>query len=250
MSFESSPLFKNTKKLPEDNDDLITNSIPLEKEHLNETNAHKQAREGFAMIYENSSDPHKRLSDIMKHIDPFFTYIDKAILPQEKIDNIKTKLQMSLSIENKDEFANFITKTIEPLIDIKNNNRAEFEKAHAQAMNESRGFIEINRLLSYGKSGSIIHIHAPAGKTVDNKITLYRDGMTKLAEVVHNDSEIKNITATSYIVAEHPGLFKRAGFTIGDVTKEFKEEHYYNEKATIKKATISREDFLQRFYKK
>jgi len=135
-------------------------------------------------------------------------------------------------------------------LDIRELHADKFEEAQARYMNESGGFTEINRLLSYEKSGSVIYIHAPAGKTVDNKITLYREGMRRLAEIVEKDPEVEKITTISYLVAEHPGLFTTIGFEVGEVSDEIRQQNFVSEEHGIKRAEISREKFLKRFLKK
>lgn len=109
----------------------------------------------------------------------FFKHIDKKILPEEKINEIKTALLTYKNTSEKQQFLDEIMKALKPVLDLREANADKFEEAQARAMNESGGFIEINRLLSYGKSGPIIHIHAPAGETINNKITLYREGKSK-----------------------------------------------------------------------
>lgn len=260
MEIISSPSIENTKKSKEkifphqesseknsDPDKVIKEQEAPEQQQ--EPDVYEQARMQITTLCEEHEDPKEILKVIMKKVDPFFQHIDKKILPEEKIEEIKENLEACALVQNKDEFIRLTTEALKPMLDIREEYTPGFEDAQAKAMNETGGFIEINRLLSYGQHGAIVHIHAPAGKTVENKIGLYRNGMTKLAEIVNNDPEIKEIIATSYIVDQHPGLFTRFGFKIEDVTEEFKRKYFAGEKRKIKKASINREDFLEKFLK-
>lgn len=71
-----------------------------------------------------------------------------------------------------------------------------------------------------------------------------------MAKIVAEDPEIQWIEETSFIVAEHPGLFTRDNFTISEVSQEFKQKHFPGETREIKKASLGREEFLKRFLPK
>ena len=210
---------------------------------------YKRVRSQFESYYNGSTDPNERTKAIIERIDPFLQYMDRSVLSEDTVDEIKMKLQECGKIDDKSRFLDAVMVVLRPILNLREMHKKQFEDAQARAMNESGGFIEINRVLSYGKSGPIIHFHAPAGETVDNKLTLYRSGMKRLAEIVNEDPSVKEIIATSPLVAEHERLFSRAGFTLEEVSEEFKEEHFPGEERDVKKAWISREDFLKRFLK-
>lgn len=251
MGFESWPSFQKSPETPKEEKTAQSHESDQEEQEnqQKESDLYKRARAQFSSFFDEFSDPNERISAIIKRIEPFFQHIDKKILPEEKADEIKNALLACENISDKQQFLDGIMEALKPALEIREAHADKFEEAQARAMNESGGFTEINRLLSYGKSGPIIHIHAPAGESVGNKISLYRDGMKKLAEIVNNDPEIKEITATSYLVASHPGLFTRAGFKVEDVSDEFRQEHFAGEEREIKIAKIDREEFLRRFLK-
>lgn len=235
---------KNSKKA------TIESPRKQEEYEEGESELYKQVRVGLGTICDKFEKPEERIAEIMKKVEPFFKHIDKNILSEEKIEEIRKNLDACIFIKDKKESLDVIMKALKPAIDVKRDNAYKYEEAQYRAMNESNDFIEINRLLSYGKSGPTIHIHAPAGRTVDNKITLYREGMKRLAEIINNDPEIKEVTATSPLVAEHQGLFTRSGFSIEDVPEEAKKEHFSGEEREIKAAIIDREKFLEKFLRK
>lgn len=251
MGFESWPSFqKPPEKAKEEKTARSQESDQEGLKNHHESDLYKRARAQFGRFFDEFSDPNERINAIIKRIEPFFQHIDKKILSEENANNIRNALLACENISDKQQFLDEIMAALRPAIEIREAHADKFEYAQARAMNESGGFTEINRLLSYGKHKHMIHIHAPAGETVDNKISLYREGMRKLAEIVDNDPEIKEITATSYLVASHLGLFTRAGFTVEDISDEFRQEHFVGEKREIKIAKIDREEFLRRFLKR
>lgn len=217
---------------------------------FSESDIYKSARRVMKVIFEKYDKPEERREEIVKKVEPFFSYLDKEILPDHILDEIKIEIDAHVFIPDKKEFLEAMIKTLKPILDLKEKYPRKFEDAQAKAMNELGGLTEINRLLSYEKYKSTIQIHAPAGKTIDNKLGLYREGMRKLAEIVNKDPEVKQIETTSSLVAEHQGLFIRIGFKVEKVTEEFKREHFAGEEGEVKRASISREEFLNRFFKK
>lgn len=251
----SSPEFKPNERSLSANKQESASNIKLSNTIENpstpeEPEIYIRARASLFEICQNYDNSIERTSQIIKKVEPFLKHIDKNILPDEKINKILIDLESCSLISDKNEYLDTIMKILVPVLDIRELHTDKFESAQAKAMNESGGFTEINRLLSYGKNYHTIHIHAPAGTAVGNKITLYRDGMKKLAEIINDDSEIKEVTASSHLVASHPGLFSKAGFQIEDVTNEFRNQYFSGEEREIKRATIKREEFLERFLKK
>ncbi len=214
----------------------------------NRNDLYKHAKIMIDNFCEQYSDPKERIDSIMEKIETFFKHIDKKVFSEEKIEEVKNKLNDCKDI-SEDEFTDKAMDALVPILDIKKSNPGKFEEAQAHAFNEASDFIEINRLLSYGKSGSIMHIHAPPGETVENKTTLYLRGMKDLAQIVKNDPEIKEITATSFLVSDHQRLFERAGFKVEELLEEMRERHFSKEKKDVKKASIGREEFLEKWLK-
>lgn len=214
-----------------------------------EPEIYKEARTQIEQYINTSQDNHEAIMKISDSLESFFKQIDRELLSDEQIEEIRNSLLNCEKISDPKELANELTDIIKPLLDIKQNEQKKFEEIQARVMNETNGFKEINRLLSYGKDNDVIHIHAPAGKLVDNKFSLYRQGMRDLAKIISEDPEIKIITATSYLVAEHPGLFTLMGFEVRELSEEEKKEHFADYPGKICKAEISREEFLKKFLK-
>lgn len=200
-------------------------------------------------IYEQYDNPKDRNNAILERLNNLFNYLDKGIFSENEIEKVKNGINSCLFIDDKKQYIETIMKFLIPLVILKEKHADEFEYALAKQTNNKYNFIEINRLLSYGKNKSVIHLHASAGKTVPNKIGLYRNGLIELAKIINDDPEIKTITASSYLVSEHQGLFIKLGFKISDINDDFKQKYFPWETRDIKEASINREDFLCRYFK-
>ena len=126
-----------------------------------------------------------------------------------------------------------------------------FESLNSLKKNKNREFTAINELLSYGKDEDLIHIHVVPDQKVENFMTSFRSGMERLAEMIDADKSIKEVTATSWIVAKHPKILERAGFVVdGEIEEVMRKAHFAGEKRTVWKAHISRKDLLKKYLNK
>jgi len=253
MGFESWPSFQKSSETSKEEKTALnreSENNQSSQENQQESDLFKQARAQISGFFDQYDNQQERIKAIQNRVESFFEHIDKKILPEEKVNEIRLAISACERTSDKQQFLDAIMTALKPVLDIKEKHADKFEEAQARAMNVLGGFTEINRLLSYGKSGPIIHIHAPAGEAVGNKITLYREGMRKLAELVESDPEIKEITATSHLVAAHPGIFTKSGFKVNELSDEFRQQHFAGDEREIKIAKINREEFLKRFLKK
>lgn len=198
-------------------------------------------------VFDEHADPKDRIGAIVRGVGDFMSHFDETVLSSAAIDAVLADVRACEDIRDRDGFVEAVVRAVRPVMELRKTHPGLFEDAEAVRMNEGSDFIPLNRLVSYGKTGEIIHIHHVPGKTVSGKRTLYLDAMEKLAVIVSQDPEVKLITATSWIVAEHPKMFELSGFDIGDVSKEVRENHFAKEKRDIKTATIGRDELLRRF---
>jgi len=140
---------------------------------------------------------------------------------------------------------------LKPVTALKMNDPENFEKiVTAGIPTEKDEFVPLNEILSYGRGKDYVHIHLlPPGKVgLAALVKGSLDGLRELARIVREDETIKEITATSWIVAEHPKLLERMGFIMqGEIDEEMRDRHFRGDKRRISKATISREEFLRRY---
>lgn len=175
--------------------------------------------------------------------------IDAELLIGSDIEAMKLALLDCAKIKDQEHFLDAVMKIVNPIVDIKEHHKDKFEEVEARVMNEASNLTPINRLVSYGKSGDEIHIHHTPGTTVENKLRLYKEALAKLAEIVDKDPEIKKITAASWIVAKNPRMFTGAGFTVED-SNEYHKGNLDELNRKMNFASISRDDFLNRYLKK
>lgn len=225
-------------------------SFPKTIESEEQPKAYTEIKQKLEAICQTYSSPADRVDLILNKVKLLLRHIDHSIVSEEQAQTVCDKIEASVIIENQAEFVISLLDALKPIIDLKIKDFGEFEKSQIEAINDAHGWNKLNQLLSYGKSGPTIHLHVPAGESVSNKRDQYYEGLAKLAEIIEKDPEIQRVEATSFIVAKHPGLFVRDNFIISEVTKEFKQKYFPGEIKEIKRASISREDFLNKFLPK
>ena len=75
-----------------------------------------------------------------------------------------------------------------------------------------------------------------------------REGLEELAKTVKENQAVKRVEAISWIVADHPKILEKLGFTVvGEIDEEMRRKYYADDNRPIGRATVSREDFLRRY---
>jgi hypothetical protein len=205
----------------------------------------EDAKKGFGDIFDTHENGAERVKDILSRIKPF---LESQLVATE---NIQEALKECLVEENKDEFIKKAFLALESIINFKTNNPEEFEKIQREAFVEQGGFEKINEVLSYGKEGNNIHIHlAPSMELRAGLRGQVMKGLEELADIIEKNKEIKNITATSWIVAEHPKLMEKLGFRVNEeVSEELRRERFPGEERKMAEASMTREEFLEKYGK-
>ncbi|MDR3559119.1 MAG: hypothetical protein P4L62_04255 [Candidatus Pacebacteria bacterium] len=208
-----------------------------------EPEVYTEAKLKLEEIFNDNENGLDRINYIKAHIQPLAKLLENG-------EAMLRELADCVNISDKDQFVNSVFLVLKPLLDY----RIENPEAFGVRQPRDEEFIAINELLSYGLGDSHIHIHMVPDKKVENFISALKDGMRKLTEIVRNNENIKEVTATSWIVAEHPKLMERFGFVIdGEVDDNFRREHFAgdfdDETRPIWKAHISREALLEKYIK-
>ncbi|MDO8558956.1 MAG: hypothetical protein Q7R84_01360 [bacterium] len=208
----------------------------------------EQAQKGIGTFFDDNKDGQKRVENILSKIEPF--------LKSDLIDGDKVRqsLRGCSAIKEREEFIEKVLSSLEPISDLKKNNPEAFEEIERRVFVEGvevRGFKKINEILSYGVNEDFAHIHlAPAGQFGISVLKMVRGGLEELAKIVKENKEIKRVEAISWIVADHPKILERLGFTVvGEIDEEIRRKYHANDNGPISRATISREDFLSRYLK-
>ncbi len=157
-------------------------------------------------------------------------------------EELRRQLEECKKIQDKEEFSNKVKKILRPIGSALEKNPKEFIKLQRKLFAEAYGLTPLNEAFSYGINNGDLHLHlAPASDLSKlEKLKLFRSGFKNLREVVNAKQEVKEVSATSWIVESNPSLLKKLGFEIKKV--QMKEGA---ETRTVTRAIISREKFLK-----
>ena len=161
---------------------------------------------------------------------------------EKKISAIRSEFQR----KSKKDFDNISTQ------------EREAELAEQKRFIESSGSIELNRMLAYAQLKDAVILHVAPSRTLklSEKLRMLDDGLKKLADVLAENSKIKKVQGSSWIMQENPRLVEKLGFTVKDpslfqkaMDKVFDFILKKKTSGTYKNAFMNREDFLGRYYK-
>lgn len=163
----------------------------------------------------------------------------------ENREDIEKALDMCESIDSRDEFAEKVSEILKPIFDV-------LIDEHFQKNVGAEKKWLLNEVLSYTVEGDVVQIHIFFGKKEYSLAQKTIEGLEKLAQFVDKNPNIKTIEAISWIVSEYPKLIeKKMGFIIGgDVDPEYIREHFEGDDREIKRAYMTREDFLNKYLNK
>lgn len=195
----------------------------------------------------NAAPPGQKVETLTSRLSLLFSNIpeDKAA----KLESIFRELK-TVSIESEEDFAHTAATKLYAFI-TENFTAQELEARMRPIFIEQSGFIPLNEILSYGIYRSEAHIHLAPAKTkpVRETMELIKQGISELARKITTDEEMQHIdliTATSWIVAEHPRIMERLGFTIeGPINEEMKKEHFADETKDVSRCYMSKEELIR-----
>ena len=219
----------------------------LKQEEKKEDREIAEAKRNIGAFFDKHEDGQKIVKDILSKIEPF--------LRSDLIDGDKVRqsLKGCSTIKDREEFIEKVLSALGPISDLKKNNPGAFEEIERKAFIEgveARGFKKINEILSYGVSEDFVHIHlAPARQFgISGLKKMTQEGLEELAKTVKENQAVKRVEAISWIVADHPKILEKLGFTVvGEIDEEMRRKYYADDNRPIGRATVSREDFLRRY---
>lgn len=214
-------------------ENINTANNDREKEILRESGKGK-----LGIIFDSIQGGEERIGEIKESFEEILQNL------KEK-DEIRIDLDKCANIKDKNEFIKRVSEILKPATEL------AIEDFIKNNVGDKKRWL-LNEVLSYTVNGDIIQIHIFSGKKEYGLAQKVFEGLKELAEAVNKDPNIKTIEAISWIVSKHPKLIeKKMGFTIGgDVDPEYIKEHFDDEDGEIKKAYISRDDFLNRYLNK
>ena len=208
----------------------------------------KRAKDSFVRVFNDYKTGEERVGVLKERMN--------ALLMYGSFDDeaIKKLLESCSAAENEQEFVKNVFAALEPILMFRKENPEEFERITREIVMNKEGMKSLNEIMYYGVHGDLLHIHlAPARELGAMKLrTAIIEGLHRLAEIVKKDEEIKNIEATSWIVAHKSGakLIEKLGFDIeGEVDGEFKQKHFKDEERKVSRAVMAREELLKRYLK-
>lgn len=220
-----------------------------------ETPMEHAMRAEFENFYLEFPDAETRIIRLRERIAPWLTDEVMRMEVAKYVDPNKlfTNIEEAARANDKTEFVSAIIKAIEPLLRFQKENPEAFRAFKRRQFVEQNQSIAVNDAFSYRIDEGELKVDvAPVSDfKLADKLSMLRDGLWAIAAVIDRDPSIKIVSATSWIVAENPGLLKKMGFTIeGEIGKELREEHFRSEKRPVHRATMSREDFLKKYLNK
>jgi len=185
---------------------------------------------------------------------------DSGIFDEEKIQVVLSEMDGCIT-SDREEFIGSMMRVLAPIVEAQENNKKAMELAQRKSFLRSsvdkKQFIPIedtDDILSYGvggRNGDSIHIHLAPMRTLSTAEQLafakktVPEAFKKLVEVIKADESIKNVTATSYVVAAMPELFKRYGFEIEAMSSDSRDYSWGGEKRPVLRAVMNREKFIK-----
>lgn len=165
-------------------------------------------------------------------------------------DTLIAAVRTAASETDRAEFIERLSRALQPIIDLYAEKGEAFESVSRKSFIEQGGFTEVNQMVAYDIDGDEMHVHIPPnGMTgTGEKLQLLKAGLRGIATALAENSEVKQLRVESWIIAKHPRLLDRMGFTIeGAISDEEHRQGHGGEPRDVYRASISREEFLHRY---
>ncbi|HBB43816.1 MAG TPA: hypothetical protein DCZ83_00235 [Candidatus Yonathbacteria bacterium] len=229
---------------------------PLEQRLSIDTSAIRDAaREELGQSFDNNFGDKEKMEDRFESLLFKMDLLQKSGAVLNKEETVRG-LKESFNIKDKEVFVNYLLQVLDPIIMLRATQPDVFESVQREANLNNSGYLKLSEVLHFGLDGEEAQLHlAPSAELIKESGTgnfkkEVENGLEKLAEIIKSINKIKEIVATSWIVAKNPRLLEKLGFTIvGEISKEEKEKLFPDEKRTIAKAFMTREEFLARYGK-
>lgn len=174
----------------------------------------------------------------------------RSALPDLSLTSVRQELEKIADAATAEEYGAQLLRIFKPFLELAQTHPTEFGEMRRRNFLAGGEFVRINDIVSYGISGDDLYIHfSPAeDMTLGKARELFTQGLHNLAKVLEKHDEVKVISATSWMVAAQPKLIERFGFTVeGPIDEETRMRDFALETRPVNRASISREDFLQKY---
>lgn len=171
------------------------------------------------------------------------------------VDCVLAEIKKSFEQEDPNLFVETVFNLVKPILDKKVEHPEFFEVIRRERVMEHGDNIKLSELMYYNvdlENGTAhIHVAAKGNMSLGDVLKAFRGGMKELARQVNQDERIKEIQATSWIVASNPKLLKKSGFTVeGAIDEKTRAEHFADEERPVSWAHMSRETLLEKYLDK
>lgn len=211
--------------------------IAVEAENINSEIEEKKREDIFDVGKKEINAIYKSYTTNRERVDIVKEAVKNVSQNVENPDVVLANIEACVVIENKKKFVDAIFQAALPLINLKIHRPGPF----VPAGEDSRERIRFNNLLSYEIKGDCLNLHISPNQTIGNAPKEIIEGFHGLAELVRDKKEIKKIEGESWIVAQHPRVAERLGFTLDEKNSRSETGK------VIRKAYMTRDDFLRRY---
>jgi len=226
---------------------------PLEQQKSKIDVVREEVRNSLGHLFDEKEKLNERVSDFISRLEVY----EREGLVFNKEEIIRG-VKEGVLIQDRDTFIAHFLRVLEPFIIMRVTHSKTFKDieektSREQAMNDS-DTLKLSEVLYVNFEEERVDIHlAPAKdfmtkeKIEDFKQDIKR-GLVKLAEIIKSHPNVKEIWASSWIVAKSPKRLEELGFVVvGSISEEERKEHFADEKRPVSKSFMKREDFLARY---
>ncbi len=210
----------------------------------------KNVKDGLGTIYDSYGSDEERIKHFLSGLEFIMASDNSPVNKEQIIFDLE-----SCKSENKNDFVEKVFTVLDPIIEFKEKSPQQFEQLSREHLRSDSKDEVINQLVYYEREkNGWIRIHLAQNRYIptDEKkklINLFSEGMKQLAGLAMKDESIRGIRADSQIIAEHPRVLKRFGFTSTGLTNEETMQQFFpDSNEEIHGAEMSREELIARYY--
>lgn len=195
-------------------------------------------------LYGRHESNSERINEVQKNMEVFFNNAGELL----DADSIRLAIQSGLDAPDEETFVDKVLTAVRPVMRM----QIEHPDVARRAFHERHDFQHLNEVLSYGLSedGTVAHIHLAPAADLPNLRELVVQGLKELAKTIREHADqfekLESVIGQSWIVAEHPRIMERLGFTIDGPVSEASAERarQHGENRPSSQASISLGKFL------
>jgi hypothetical protein len=225
---------------------------PLEQQKIKIDSLREEMRGNLGRFFDDKGEMNNRINAFVLQLEN----LEKAGLVFNKEEIVKG-VRESIWIEDREKFITRLIEILEPLTILRATQSKIFEKIERDETINSSGNLRLGEVLYVGFENETANLHlAPAAELIKDKgIANFKQeiesGLSELARIMQGDENIKEVWATSWIVAKNKLLLEKLGFTfVGEISEMENDTNYvdrHGNKRPFASAFMKREDFLARY---